>query len=65
MIVSKPRDLNIAIITRGGAATGADQDKLKENIVDTYLMKNEGQAQDELAQPSYHPAQLPPNQYQN
>ena len=33
---------------------------LKENTIDTYLMKNEGLDQVEPAQESY-----PPNQYQN
>ena len=38
---------------------------LKENTIDTYLMKNERLAQAKPVQASYQPAQFPPNQYQN
>ena len=30
MIVAKPRDLNIAVVTRGGVTTGAEHDKQQE-----------------------------------
>ena len=37
---------------------------LKENTVETYLMKNEGFTQAEQVQASYQPTQFPPSQYQ-
>ena len=36
---------------------------LKENTINTYLMKNEGENQDEPVQESYQLMHFPPNQY--